>query len=430
MRLRAAALADACGGELNGPDTLVDGATHDSRTVRAGQLFVPVVAARDGHDFVAHALAAGAAAYLTSRPPSGGTAIVVEDTGAALLACGRLARSRLPNRVVGITGSVGKTTVKDLLRAALATTLATAASERSFNNELGVPLTLLEAGDATEAVVLEMGARGAGHIRLLCSVGRPTVGVVTSVAAVHTDHFGSLDDVAAGKGELVEALPTDGVAVLNADDRRVAAMADRSAAPVLAYGEAGQVRAEAVTWDEELRPSFRLASPWGGVDVRLAVRGVHQVGNALAAAAAALACGVPLEAVADGLGKAVLSPLRMDLRRTAAGVLVLNDAYNANPTSMAVALRSLAALPGPGRRIAVLGPMAELADAAAAHAEVAALATSLRIDLVPAATDLYGPPPADDPLAAIGPLAAGDAVLVKASRVARLERIAEALLGG
>jgi len=430
VRLRAAALALACGGALSGPDVEVDGAANDSRSLRPGQLFVPLVAERDGHRFVPAALAAGAAAYLTVRPPVGGTAIIVDDTSAALLACGRLARTRLPERVIGVTGSVGKTSVKDLLAAALAGRWATAASERSFNNEIGVPLTLLGAPDGTEAVVLEMGARGIGHLRLLCEVGRPTVGVVTSVAAVHTELFGSIDDVATGKGELVEALASSGTAVLNADDERVAAMAARTAARVLLFGGRGEVRAEAVACDEELRPSFRLCTPWGRAQVRLEVRGAHQVGNALAAAAAALACGVALPAVADGLGAAVPAPLRMDLRRTPSGALVLNDAYNANPTSMAAALHALAALPGAGRRVALLGPMTELADPAAAHAEVAALATSLGIQLLPTGTELYGPLPADDPVATIGPLGRGDAVLVKASRAARLEHLAEALLAG
>ena len=430
MRLRATALALACGGELSGPDVEVDGATNDSRSVRPGQLFVPLVAERDGHGFVPAALAAGAAAYLTAQPPVGGTAIVVDDTSAALLACGRLARARLPERVVGVTGSVGKTSVKDLLAAALAGRWATAASERSFNNEIGVPLTLLGAPDGTEAVVLEMGARGIGHVRLLCEVGRPTVGVVTSVAAVHTELFGSIEDVATGKGELVEVLPSSGTAVLNADDERVAAMAARTVARVLLFGERGEVRAEEVACDDELRPSFRLCTPWGDAQVRLEVRGAHQVGNALAAAAAALACGVALPAVAEGLARAALSPLRMDLQRTRSGALVLNDAYNANPTSMAAALHALAALPGSGRRVAILGPMTELADPAAAHAEVAALATSLGIELIPTATHLYGQPSADNPIGALGPIRKGDAVLVKASRAARLEHTAAALLAG
>jgi len=423
-------LALACGGALSGPDVEVDGATNDSRSLRPGQLFVPLVAERDGHGFVPAALAAGAAAYLTARRPVGGTAIVVDDTSAALLACGRLARTRLPERVVGVTGSVGKTSVKDLLASALAGTWATAASERSFNNEIGVPLTLLGAPDGTEAVVLEMGARGTGHVRLLCEVGRPTVGVVTLVAAVHTELFGSIEDVATGKGELVEALPASGTAVLNADDERVAAMAARTVARVLLFGERGEVRAEEVACDDELRPSFRLCTPWGDAQVRLEVRGAHQVGNALAAAAAALACGVALPAVAEGLARAALSPLRMDLQRTRSGALVLNDAYNANPTSMAAALHALAALPGSGRRVAILGPMTELADPAAAHAEVAALATSLGIELIPTATHLYGQPSADNPIGALGPIRKGDAVLVKASRAARLEHTAAALLAG
>ena len=428
MRLRAAALAEASGGLLSGVDVEVDGASNDTRTLRPGQLFVPVVAERDGHDFIPDALAAGAAAYLTSRPPAGGTAIEVEDTCTGLLACGRLARSRLPDRVVGVTGSVGKTSVKDLLAAALAGAWPTTASERSFNNELGVPMTLLGAPDGTEAVVVEMGARGLGHIRRLCEVARPTVGIVTRVAAVHTELFGSLDEVAAGKGELVESLPASGTAVLNADDERVAALAGRTAARVLTYGEAGDVRAEEVACDGELRPSFLLRTPWGEAPVALAVRGLHQVGNALAAAAAALACDVPLDVAAGGLGRAALSPLRMDLQRTRTGALVLNDAYNANPTSMAAALQALAALPVSGRRIAVLGPMAELADPAGGHAEVAALAAALGIEVLAVATTLYGPDPADDPVAAVGPLAEGDAVLVKASRAARLERVADALL--
>ena len=222
MELRTAELAAAAGGRLEGPDVVVDGATQDSRAVAQGQLFVPIVAERDGHEFIAAALANGAAAYLTHGPIHGGTAIVVPDTAAALQAAGRLARSHLPERVVGVTGSVGKTSVKDLLAAVLARRWTTAASLRSFNNELGVPLTLLNAPGGTEAVVVEMGARGVGHIAELCAIAAPTVGVVTRVAAVHTEVFGTIDEVARAKAELVEALPASGTAVLNAADERVA----------------------------------------------------------------------------------------------------------------------------------------------------------------------------------------------------------------
>lgn len=414
------------GGSTRAPDVAVEGASIDSRTTVPRNLFVPIVAERDGHEFVGAALAAGAAAYLTERDDDAG--IRVASTAQALLDLGLAARARLPERVVGITGSVGKTTVKDLLAAALATTYRTAASVRSFNNELGVPLTLVNAPDDTEATVIEMGARGPGHIALLCRTGRPTVGVVTVVAAAHTEMFGSVDDVARAKSELVEALPPDGTAVLNATDERVRAMAARTQAQVLLFGGDGDVVAHGVRLDDELRPSFRLRSPWGDTDVRLAVRGAHQVDNALAAAAAALACGAPLDAVAPGLGAAVLSPWRMQLERTPTGALVLNDAYNANPTSMAAALRSLAALPA-RRRIAVLGTMAELgATSDDDHRRVARLAADLGITVLAVREPSYGVDAVDDPAAALGPLGEGDAVLVKGSRVAGLERLADALV--
>jgi UDP-N-acetylmuramoyl-tripeptide--D-alanyl-D-alanine ligase len=438
MRFLASEIADATGGELVGPDVPTEGATIDSRAVRGGELFVPVVAERDGHDFVAGALEAGAAAYLTSRPPDGGTAVVVDDTAVALARLGQAARGRLPDRVIGVTGSVGKTSVKDLLAAALGRHFETVASERSFNNELGVPLTLLAAPDACEAAVIEMGARGAGHIRLLCVIGRPTIGVVTAVGHVHTETFGTLDDVARAKSELVADLPRTGTAVLNADDELVGAMAALTPASVIRYGlastgSAAEVVGEDVRLDDELRPTFRLRSPWGSTEVRLAVRGVHQVSNALAAAAAALAAGLPIEALADGLASASLSPWRMELGRTSGGAMVVNDAYNANPVSVAAALRSLAALPA-RRRIAVLGTMAELGDVAEGeHRRMGAFAAELGIQVVAVGESRYGVEPLPDldgALRALGALEEGDAVLVKGSRVAGLEKLAQRLTEG
>jgi UDP-N-acetylmuramoyl-tripeptide--D-alanyl-D-alanine ligase len=432
MQLRTSDLAAAVGGHLEGPDVVVDGAAIDSRALRAGQLFVPVVAERDGHDFIPAALAAGATAYLTTGVRHGATAVVVEDTVVALQAAGRHARAQLPAPVVGVTGSVGKTSVKDLLAAALGSWFRTTASERSFNNELGVPLTLLGAPDGTEAVVVEMGARGVGHIAELCAIASPTIGIVTRVAAVHTEVFGHIDEVARTKGELVESLPFSGTAVLNADDDRVAAMAGRTTAAVLTYGSTGEVRALDLTLDDALCPRFRLVTPWGEADVALAVRGLHQADNALAAAAAALAAGVDLAAVAMGLGAAELSPWRMDLRTTPSGARVLNDAYNANPTSVVAALDSLAALPA-ARRIAVLGVMAELGpDEADHHADVVAHAHRLGIEVIALGTELYGSDRAVDDVeaavAAVGDLGPDDAVLVKGSRVAGLERLAERLI--
>ena len=429
MELHTNEIAKATGGVASGPDVNVSGATIDSRQVARGQLFVPVVASRDGHDFVGGAVAAGAAAYLTSRGPVDGveaTAVEVGDTVAALGAVGRHARTRLPDRVVGITGSVGKTSVKDLLAVALAARWRASASAGSFNNELGVPLTLVNAPGDTEALVVEMGARGIGHIAELCALAAPTVGVVTRVAAVHTETFGTLEEVASAKGELVEALADNGHAVLNAGDPFVAAMASRTSAEIVTFGEDGDVRAESVALDDELRPSFRLVSPWGSAPVRLAVRGEHMIDNALAAASAALVCHVSLDGVAAALETAVLSRWRMDLVRLGSGALVVNDAYNANPTSMAAALRALVRLPA-RRRVAVLGLMAELGSSSDdEHRAVGATARELGVEVIGVGVPAYGGTTVggiDEVPAALGPLGDGDAVLLKGSRVAGLERL-------
>ena len=434
MELSIDEVAAAVRGEVVGPPTTIAGACIDSRLAGPGQLFVPLVAERDGHDFIPAAIEAGAAAYLTSREPlEGTTAVLVDDTMRALTRLGSVARDRLPEAVTGITGSVGKTSVKDLLAAALATTYPTAASEKSFNNEIGVPLTLVNAPDGTERVVLEMGARGIGHIRTLCDVARPTVAIVTMVAEVHTSEYEhGLDDVARAKGELVEAIPVDGHVILNGSDARVRAMASRTDARVLTYGVSGDVVAQRVDVDEHLRPRFRLSSPWGTVDVQLAVHGVHQVGNALAAAAAALVQDVPLEAVAEGLGSAALSPWRMELGHAPSGATVLNDAYNSNPTALAAALHSLAAVDA-GRRVAVLGVMAELGDGSdERHAEMGELAEELGIEVVTVDCPAYSVgtdvPTVEAAVDALGPLGPDHAVLVKASRSAGLERVAALLL--
>ena len=439
MRFTTDELAAATGGTADGPPGEIDGVSIDSRTVVPGQLFVPIVSERDGHDFIASAVASGATAYLTQRRADAGTdgatAIRVDDTQAALLDLGRAARSRLPDRVVGVTGSVGKTTTKDLLAAVLASTYPTAASERSFNNELGLPITLCGAAPGTEAVVVEMGARNIGHIALLCSIARPTVGIVTRVDGVHLEMFGDIESIARAKGELVESLPSDGTAVLNADQPAVAAMAHRTMARVILFGRGADadVTADGVALDAELRPRFTLRSPWGATDVALAVRGEHQVANALAAVAAALPLGVPLDAIAAALGGASISGLRMQLEHTPSGALVLNDAYNANPTSMAAALDALIGLPAE-RRIAVLGVMAELGpDEEAAHRTVALRAEAIGVRLIAVDAPWYGPdaehvPDVGAALDALGSLGPGDAVLVKASRVAALERVAAALL--
>jgi UDP-N-acetylmuramoyl-tripeptide--D-alanyl-D-alanine ligase len=431
VRFSTSELAVQLGGELVGPDVSVDGASIDSRTVAPGQLFVPIVAERDGHDFIPAALDAGAAAYLTARAPVGATAVVVDDTATALMNVGVAARGRFGGGAVGITGSVGKTTTKDLVQRCLSASFRTAASERSFNNELGLPLTLVNAPDNAQWVVLEMGARGLGHIARLALVARPDVGIVTSVAMAHVEYFGDLEGVARAKTELVEALPASGVAVLNFDDPRVARMAAASPCPVLGYAlqADAEVRAERVMCDDELLPSFRLVTPWGKGDVRLSLRGVQQVPDALAAAAAALWCGVPLEAVVPALEAVTASPLRMELRHPPGGPVLLVDCYNANPASVEAALRSLAGLAS-SRKVAILGLMAELgADTVEQHRRMSALAAELGIEVRGYQTDLYGGAVIGgvaEAVVALRSMAPDEAVLLKGSRVARLEDVVEA----
>lgn len=436
MEFQAADIAAAVGGTLSGPDVIVDGANFDSRLIRPGQLFLPVRGERDGHDFIDAARQGGATATFSSRGAIDGlTTIEVADVEAAFGALGAAARSRLPDRVAGITGSVGKTSSKDLAAAILARRYVTTANEKSFNNELGVPLTLVNASPDTEVTIVEMGARGDGHIAELCAIAKPTVAIVTSIELAHSEFMGGLDDIARAKGELVEALPAHGVALLNADNDRVAAMAQRTAARSVTFGlSGGDVHATNIVIEDDLRVRFDLHSEWGTASIRLGVRGVHHVGNALAAAALALLWDVPMGDVVDGLEQAALSPWRMELHVSSAGVRVLNDAYNAGPASMEAALRAVAQLPT-ARHHAVLGPMAELGDeSAAAHEHVAAVASELGIRLIAFGTDGYGSSAAqtvatiDDALVALGELGAEDSVLVKGSRIAGLERLAAALL--
>jgi UDP-N-acetylmuramoyl-tripeptide--D-alanyl-D-alanine ligase len=240
MRLMAADVAKATNGTLVGQNAHLSGVSFDSRSVRPGQLFVPIVAERDGHEFIESALSAGAGAYFTTGKTFGRTSIMVPDTLAALLQLGAWGRNKLDtqlaNRVVGITGSVGKTSTKDFVAAAIGSALRVTANERSFNNDQGLPVTILNAPDDVEALVLEMGMRGFGEIARLCTVARPNIGVVTKVASAHTERVGDIDGVARAKSELVMALVASGCAVLNADDDRVVAMQSLTSAQVITYG--------------------------------------------------------------------------------------------------------------------------------------------------------------------------------------------------
>ncbi|MEV0328575.1 UDP-N-acetylmuramoyl-tripeptide--D-alanyl-D-alanine ligase [Micromonospora echinospora] len=389
IALTLAELATAVDGRLVGADptaTVRGPVEFDSRKVRPGGLFVAFDGEKvDGHDYAARAVAGGAVAVLGTREVPGVPMVLVAD---ALAAMGRLARAvvdRLPGlTVIGITGSSGKTTTKDLIAQLTVRLGPTVAPPGSFNNELGHPYTALQAGPETRFLVLEKGARGLGHVRYLCDVVPPRISVVLNVGVAHIGEFGSRETIALAKGELVEALPVDGLAVLNADDPLVAAMADRTRARVVRYGEAvdADVRATDVTLDERGRPSYTLVTPEGSVPVRLGLTGRHQVSNSLAAAAVARELGMPLAELAEALGGlGLVSTRRMDVFDRPDGVTVIDDSYNANPASMAVALRALAGMRRDGRTIAVLGYMAELGPFEVdGHREVGRLAAELGVD--------------------------------------------------
>ena len=436
MRFMAADVATATGGRLVGQNAHLSGVSFDSRTLVAGQLFVPIVAARDGHEFIVDAIARGAGAYLTTREPHGRrSAVVVTDTLSALLKLGRWGRDQLDNRldgrVVGITGSVGKTSTKDMVAAALAAKFRVTASERSYNNDQGLPVTILNADDQVETLVLEMGMRGFGEIARLAEIGRPTIGVITAVGHAHTERVGGLEGVAKAKGELVEALPTSGFAVLNADDQRVMAMSSRTNAQVLSYGESdsADVRVTKLEADGFGRHSFVVSSPWGSAEVRLGMPGRHMVSNALAAFAVAGACAVDIVDAANALGNVSMSPMRMQERRTKSGAILLDDCYNANPTSMAAALDTLS-LVSAKNKVAVLGEMAEIADSEQHHRRIAERVAELGFELIAVGTGAYGTDSCTVEQAAslLAERGEGEAILVKGSRVAALERLVSLLV--
>ncbi|GHH51517.1 UDP-N-acetylmuramoyl-tripeptide--D-alanyl-D-alanine ligase [Lentzea cavernae] len=480
IALTLAEIAEIVGGRLHATDgsPVVTGTIEfDTRKVTEGGLFLALPGERvDGHDFAAQAVAQGAAGVLAGRevdapsviaPPvetrHANAYVLAGDTGgegaAVLEALAKLARhvtDRLKDlTIVGITGSAGKTSTKDLIAQVLSPAGETIAPPGSFNNELGHPWTALRATEDTKFLVLELSARGIGHIANLCEIAPPKFGAVLNVGTAHLSEFGSREGIAQGKGELVESLPQDGVAVLNADDPLVAGMASRTKAKVVLVGESqkADVRAENIVLDEHARASFTLKTAKGDAEVKLGVNGTHQVGNALVAAAIALELGATPDEVARRLGAAErVSAHRMDIRDRPDGVTVIDDAYNANPDSVRAALKALASIArssAPARRSwAVLGPMAELGDdAVREHDEIGRLVVRLDISKLVVVGEaaramhqgahLEGSwgdesvrvPDADAAIALLqGEVRPGDVVLVKASNAYRLWRIAEALL--
>ncbi|HYJ75087.1 MAG TPA: UDP-N-acetylmuramoyl-tripeptide--D-alanyl-D-alanine ligase [Kineosporiaceae bacterium] len=456
-----AEVAAATGGRLAGgaaPQAVVTGpVVADSRQAAPGALFVALSGERtDGHHHAASAVEAGAVAVLAGRELDV-PCVVVDDQLAALAALARHVVDALPElTVVGVTGSSGKTSTKDLLAVLLGDLGPTVAPQGSFNNEIGLPLTALRCDTSTRYLVAEMGARMPGNIAYLTRVTPPDVAVVLNVGAAHAGVFGSREETARTKGELPEALAADGVAVLNADDPLVAAMAARTEGRVVRFGFSPEadVRAEDVRLDAWSRPSFLLRSPAGDAPVTLPLHGEHHVANALAAAAVALERGMPPQRVAELLASArPASRWRMEVTTRADGVTVVNDAYNANPDSVRAALKALAAMgrpdDGPRRRTwAVLGEMLELGDTALAeHDAIGRLAVRLDVSRLVAVGEgaravhagashegSWGEesawvPDADAALALLrAELRPGDVVLVKASRSIGLDAVATALL--
>jgi UDP-N-acetylmuramoyl-tripeptide--D-alanyl-D-alanine ligase len=461
--LNCGELASIVRGELAGvePTALVDAAVViDSRLVVPGGLFVALPGENvDGHDFVATATATGAAASLTSRPIEGSPCIVVEDQQTALGELARHVMSQLPDcLVIGLTGSQGKTSTKDMIAQVLAPYGPTVAPKGSFNNELGHPLTALQADEKTRYLVAEMGAAHVGDIAYLTRITPPRIGLVLNVGISHLGEFGSRDAIAQAKGELIEAVLPGGIAVLNADDPRVAAMAGRTKAEVLTFGETPEadVRATGIALDDNGRAGFTLHLAGDELPVRLQLIGEHQVSNALACAAVAHAVGLAPEQIADGLNSAVnVSKWRMEVTERPDGVTVINDAYNANPDSVRAALKALVAIGRTrgARTWAVLGEMRELGTAAVEeHDAIGRLAVRLEVNRLVAVTEQARPIQlgaslegsslegsrrnesayADSIEAALELLRAelrpGDVVLVKASRTVGLDRLAAALL--
>lgn len=483
-------IAEIVGGvlyDVEDPNRVVDGTVEfDSRKIGPGGLFLALPGARvDGHTHAAAAIEAGAAVVLAARPvgvaaivvepiPHDGHAMALEhDTdgsGAAVLAAlSALARASVEEltatselTVVGVTGSSGKTSTKDLLAAVLRPLGAVVAPPGSFNNELGHPWTALRADETSKFLVLELSARGVGHVAALAHAAPPRIGVVLNVGTAHLGEFGSRERIAIAKGELVEALPDaerGGVAVLNADDRLVAAMRSRTSARVVTFGLSpdADIRARDVVLDADARPRFTMVTPVGEIDIALAVHGEHQIGNALAAAAVALECGADLTVIADALaGSSAASVRRMDVRTRPDGVTVVNDSYNANPDSMRAALKALVSMSRPKdgarrRTWAVLGEMAELgAESIIEHDAIGRLAVRLdvsRLVIVESGRSTramhqgavmegsWGEESmlVDDRAAAIAILREqvepGDIVLVKASQSIALWTVADALLG-
>lgn len=445
-RLTLGEIATIVGGQLRDQadaDRPVTGIDIDSRIINPGDLFVPIVAERDGHDFVGSAIANGASGYfcaathpLASDPDAPAGGILVDDPLAALTELGQWHRDTINPTVVCVTGSNGKTTTKDFIAAALQPLGEIVATKGSFNNEIGMPLTLCALTDDTKVLVSEVGARGVGHIAAAMPMLRPDIAVVTTIGAAHVGEFGSEEAIAQAKGELVEALKSNGLAILNADNAACAGLANRTKAPVITVGttEAADLHPD----HQHLTDAGVVVLDLNGQPLTAPLPGVHQTTNLLAAIAVADALKIPREASLPALAQAQVSPMRM-ATTTVGNVTIINDAYNANEGSMVAALDTLAAM-HTTQRIAVLGFIHELGeDEAKILGRIAQHSHAVGIDTVIGVNaggqyaagrpDTIEVSTVEDALPAVLNALTGDpaVVLVKASRAEGLEQLVTAL---
>ena len=451
MKRTLAEFARLCGGRLTGADATFTDVVSDSRTLAAGQLFVALSGPKfDGNDFVAAAHAAGAAgAVVSAAQPVALPQIVVRDTQAALEQASRAWRAHFGGPLIGVAGSNGKTTAKEMTAAILAQAGETLATRGNLNNHIGVPLTLLRLTPAHRFAVIEMGANRAGEVAALVALARPSVGLITNAGAEHLEGFGSLEGVARAEGEMVAGLSDAATAVINADDAFAGLWRRSTLARVVTFGVRARADfsasdVQATVGEAGFRTQFRLNAPQGSAAIELALGGAHNVANALAAAAAAASAGATLEHIAAGLATVRAVPGRLQFKQTRGGAWLIDDSYNANPSSVRAAIEVLAGLDG--RKWLVLGDMGELGEfATEAHSSIGEFARDQGIErlyasgaLMARAVESFGAgarwyPDTTALTAALSEALAGAGpavrLLVKGSRFNRLERVVDALTG-
>jgi len=449
---------------VNGPEEIkINNISIDTRTLKQSDLYVPLRGENyDGHKFISDALLRGSCGFISERWDdrfkdalresirNSTIVVIVKDTLAALHALAGHIRKKLEAEVVGITGSTGKTCTKDMISNILSRQYNVVSTKKNYNNEIGVPLTVLKADQETQVLVIEMAMRGLGQIRELAEMVAPRIGLITNVGKTHFELLGSEEKIAEAKSELIQVIPPEGLVILNADDKWTGKLSDMSAAPVITYGmsEDAGIRAVDVEVDKEGQPSFKVETTGGGLSLSLPFPGRHNIYNALAAYAVASEMGVSQLDIKKGLETSVLSEMRMQVFTTSDGITVLNDAYNANPTSMKAALTALSDMAQDKRKAVILGDMLELGNLEAmAHFKIGELVSDIGAELLitvgtrsrriaEGALSKGMNPNAviqcqeteEAKKALIENIRPGDIVLVKASRAMELEKVVNALI--